>query len=76
VRPAARAALSRASHLGEALRAGREALEEVQDQLDALLAAVRAPQDRPDARPDSDSADRLRRAVARADKALAHLPTR
>jgi hypothetical protein len=51
------------------LRASREALSDIQGQLDALLSAVRAPA----GRPDPDAADRLRRATKRAGAAMNRL---
>ena len=55
--------------LTDALRASRQALSDVQRQLDALLAAVRAPTGRPEA----DAADRLHRATKRAGSAMNRL---
>ncbi|MEO5770085.1 MAG: hypothetical protein ABIS92_17145 [Polyangia bacterium] len=55
--------------LGDALRASREALLDIQRQLDSLLLAVRAP----GGRPAVDSADRLRRATKRAGTAIHRL---
>lgn len=51
------------------MRASREALVDIQRQLDALLTAVRAPAGRPAA----DAADRLHRAGKRAGVAMSRL---
>ena len=51
------------------MRASREALADIQGQLDELLAAVRAPA----GRPEPDAADRLRRATKRAGTAVNRL---
>ncbi|MES1171819.1 MAG: hypothetical protein ABUL77_01170 [Bacteroidota bacterium] len=69
VRPSWSAPLNRPVPVGEALRASREALGDIQRQLDALLEAVR----RPAGRPAPDAADRLRQATARAGAALSLL---
>jgi hypothetical protein len=53
----------------DALRASREALNDIQGQLDALLSAVRAPA----GHPETDAADRLRRATKRAGAAMNRL---
>ena len=58
-----------AVRLGEALRASREALGDIQRQLDVLLAAVRAPA----GRPVPDAADHLARAARRAGVAMDRL---
>jgi hypothetical protein len=55
--------------LGEALRASREALGDIQRQLDALLDAVRTPA----GRPVPDAADRLALATRRAGVAMDRL---
>ena len=72
VTPAPRAPFARATRLGQALSAGREALADIERQLDALLAVVRAP----DGRPDADAADRLHRATRKARAAVARLGER
>jgi hypothetical protein len=54
-----------------ALRKSREALVDIQGQLDALLAALR----NPDAAPDAGAPERLRSATRRAGSALAALGT-
>ena len=66
--PAAALRAQRQAGLGEALREGREALADIQSQLDALLIALRGP-----VGPDLDAPDRLRRATRRAGEALARL---
>jgi hypothetical protein len=55
--------------VASALRQSREALVDIQGQLDALLAALRTP----DAAPDSAAPERLRNATRRAGSALAAL---
>jgi hypothetical protein len=63
------APLVRSSQLADALRTSREALTEVEGQLEALLALLRDP-----ARsPDQVTAERLRGATRRADSAVASL---
>ena len=62
--------LTRPGRLGEALREGREALADIQAQLDALLAALRGSAGSP---PDAGAPDRLHRAARRADDALGRL---
>ena len=69
VRRSARAPLAHSVRLGEALRASREALADIQHQLDALLKAVRAP----DGQPANDAPDRLRLATRRAGSAFDRL---
>lgn len=69
VRAAPRAPLARNPRLGEMLRTGREAIADIERQLDALLVAIRAPAGVPDA----EAADRLHRATRRAGAALARL---
>jgi hypothetical protein len=69
IRPTTRVPLARSGRLGEALRASREALSDIERQLEALLRAVRAPSGRPDA----DAPDRLGHAARRADAALGRL---
>ncbi|MBC8133042.1 MAG: hypothetical protein H7X95_08685 [Deltaproteobacteria bacterium] len=59
------------ARLGDALRSSREALNDIQRQLDALLSAVQAPA----GRPPPDAADRLRRASKRAGIAINRLAT-
>jgi hypothetical protein len=61
--------LGHSARLTDALRASREALSDIQGQLDALLAMVRAPA----GRPEPDAADRLRRATKRAGVAMNRL---
>jgi len=68
LRPQANAPLHRASGLVEALRQSREALADVERQLESLLGAVRSAKG-----PDADAADRLRRATRRAGVALDRL---
>ncbi len=63
------APLSRPLPLNEALRASREALTEIQRELDMLLESVR----KPAGRPGSDAAERLRQVTARANVAMARL---
>jgi len=63
------APLLRSGQLAAALRSSREALSDIQDQLDALLAVLRDPA----AAPDAGAADRLRGATRQADSALAAL---
>jgi hypothetical protein len=67
--PPAAPPLGKSSRLVDALRASREALADIQGQLDELLAAVRAPA----GRPEPDAADRLRRATKRAGTAVNRL---
>lgn len=68
--PAAEAVVvTRKARLTDALRASREALGDLQKQLDALLAVVRTPA----GRPEPDAADRLRRATKRAGSAMTRL---
>jgi len=55
--------------VASALRCGREALVDIQGQLDALLAALRTP----GAAPDGGAPERLRNATRRAGTALAAL---
>lgn len=69
VRRPARAPLARSLGLGDALRASREALSDIQHQLDALLKAVRAPH----GQPAPDAPDRLRLAARRAGSAFDRL---
>ena len=69
VRPSALAPLARSSGLTDALRSGREALADVERQLEALLAIVRTPADLPDV----EAPDRLARAARRAGAAVARL---
>ncbi len=61
--------LGHSARMGEALRASREALGDIQRQLDALLAAVRSPK----GRPAPDAADRLALATRRAGVAMDRL---
>lgn len=62
------APLTRTSGLAEALRHSREALIDVERQLEALLAAVRTASG-----PDAEAADRLHRAAKRAGAAVERL---
>jgi hypothetical protein len=55
--------------IGEALRTSREALGDIERQLDMLLGALRSPAGLPDA----GAPDRLRTATARAHQAIAKL---
>ncbi len=61
--------LGKSLRLVDALRASREALNDIQGQLDALLSAVRSPA----GRPETGAADRLRRATKRAGAAMNRL---
>jgi hypothetical protein len=63
------APLARSGQLAAALRSSREALSDIQEQLDALLAVLRDPA----AAPDAGAPDRLRGAARQADSALAAL---
>jgi hypothetical protein len=63
------APLTRSGQLAEALRSSREALSDLQGQLDALLAALRDP----DAPIDASAVDRLRGASHQAGVAVAAL---
>lgn len=63
------APLGRAARLGDALRASREALVDIQRQLDGLLEAIRSPA----GQPAPDAADRLHRATRRAGAAVDRL---
>ena len=63
------APLVRSGQLAAALRSSREALSDIQEQLDALLAVLRDPA----AAPDSGAPDRLHGAARQADSALAAL---
>ncbi len=69
IRPAGRVPVARSPHLGDVLRASREALSDIGDQLDALLAAVRSP----GGRFAPEAPDRLRLAARRAGAAFDHL---
>jgi hypothetical protein len=68
LRPQPSAPLHRAGGLVEALRHSREALADVERQLESLLAAVRTAKG-----PDADAADRLHRAARRAGAAVDRL---
>jgi hypothetical protein len=63
---------ARALDLAAALRASREALSDIEGQLDALLAVLRDPA----AAPDPRAAERLRGATRQAGTALAMLRVR
>jgi len=69
IRAAAHAPLARGVGLQDALKASRDALNDIQKQLDALLASVRSPH----VRPEAESIDRLARSNRRADAAMARL---
>jgi hypothetical protein len=69
VRPHRQAPVGRAVRLTAALRASREALDDIQRQLDSLLEAIRAPE----GQPEPDSAERLQRATRRAGAAVDRL---
>lgn len=69
VRQGRSAPLGRAVRLGEALRASREALGDIQRQLDSLLQAIRSPT----GEVARDAADRLHRATRLAGAAVDRL---
>lgn len=69
VRPRRQAPVARAARLSDALRASREALGDIQRQLDDLLEAIRAPGGQPPA----DAAELLQRATRRAGAAMERL---
>lgn len=69
VRASASAPLARGVGLRDALQASREALTDIQNQLDALLRAVRAPS----GAPQLESVDQLAGAARRATAAIGSL---
>jgi hypothetical protein len=62
------APLARRDHLTEALRTSREAVSDLERQLDSLLAKLRSPEP-----PRADDVDRLRRTATRASAAVSRL---
>jgi len=69
VRPRRQAPAGRAARLSDALRASREALGDIQRQLDSLLEAIRSE----GGQPEPDAPERLQRATRRVGVAVERL---